>query len=115
MPIYEYRCESCGHELEKLQRMKDDPLRDCPGCGASALRRLVSAAGFRLKGSGWYETDFKQGGKRNLAESSQGSKGSKNGADAGTGGKPGKSGDKPADKPVAGKTAATKDQAKSAE
>lgn len=70
MPIYEYRCDSCGHELEKLQRMSEDPLRDCPSCGESALRRLVSAAAFRLKGGGWYETDFKQDNKRNLVESS---------------------------------------------
>ena len=73
MPIYEYRCEECGHELEKLQRMSDDPLRDCPACGAAQLKRLVSAAGFRLKGSGWYETDFKQDGRRNLADSGDGS------------------------------------------
>lgn len=69
MPIYEYRCDSCGHELEKLQRMSEDPLKDCPSCGESALRRLVSAAAFRLKGGGWYETDFKQDNKRNLVES----------------------------------------------
>ncbi|MEE4173492.1 MAG: zinc ribbon domain-containing protein [Xanthomonadales bacterium] len=67
MPIYEYRCQACGHELEKLQRMSDDPLTDCPACGKAQLKRLVSAAGFRLKGGGWYETDFKQGNKRNLA------------------------------------------------
>ena len=69
MPIYEYQCQSCGHELEKLQRMSEIPLRDCPDCGESELRRLVSAAGFRLKGSGWYETDFKKDGKRNLHDS----------------------------------------------
>jgi putative FmdB family regulatory protein len=67
MPIYEYRCDDCGHELEKLQRISDDPLRDCPSCEQPALRRLVSAAGFRLKGSGWYETDFKKDNRRNLA------------------------------------------------
>lgn len=69
MPIYEYRCDSCGHEMEKLQRMSDDPLRDCPDCGEAELRRLVSAAGFRLKGAGWYETDFKKGDKKNLHDS----------------------------------------------
>ena len=68
MPIYEYQCRDCGHELEKLQRMNDAPLQDCPACEEPGLRRLVSAAGFRLKGGGWYETDFKQGAKRNLAE-----------------------------------------------
>ena len=69
MPIYEYRCESCGEELEKLQRMSDDKLVDCPACGEQALKRLVSAAAFRLKGSGWYETDFKKDNKRNLHDS----------------------------------------------
>ena len=59
MPIYEYECNDCGHQLEALQKVSDDPLKDCPECGKPALRRLVSAAGFRLKGSGWYETDFK--------------------------------------------------------
>jgi len=69
MPIYEYRCNACGHELEKLQRMSDQPLTDCPDCGAAEMQRLVSAAGFRLKGGGWYETDFKKDGKRNLHDS----------------------------------------------
>ena len=69
MPIYEYRCKSCGHQLEKLQRMSDPVLRDCPACNLSDLKRLVSAAGFRLKGSGWYETDFKKGSKKNLHDS----------------------------------------------
>ena len=69
MPIYEYRCDACGHELEKIQRMSDAPLKKCPDCGKQKLRRLVSAAGFRLKGGGWYETDFKKDGKRNLHDS----------------------------------------------
>lgn len=73
MPIYEYRCQSCEHELEKLQRMSDGNLVDCPACKRPALKRLVSAAAFRLKGSGWYETDFKKGDKRNLAESAKSS------------------------------------------
>ena len=68
MPIYEYRCESCGHELEKLQRVSEAPLTDCPACSKADLRRLISPAGFRLKGSGWYETDFKKDGKRNVIE-----------------------------------------------
>jgi putative FmdB family regulatory protein len=59
MPIYEYRCAACGHHLEALQKMTEGPLRKCPDCGKSQLRRLVSAPQFRLKGSGWYETDFK--------------------------------------------------------
>jgi putative FmdB family regulatory protein len=69
MPIYEYRCQSCGHELEKLQRLSDPVLTDCPDCGKAQLKRLISAAGFRLKGAGWYETDFKQSNQRNLADS----------------------------------------------
>jgi len=69
MPIYEYECQSCGHELEKIQRMSDEHLKDCPGCGKPELRRKVSAAGFRLKGGGWYETDFKKNGKKNVADS----------------------------------------------
>lgn len=68
MPIYEYRCQLCGHELEKLQRMNDQPLTDCPACEKSGLKRLISAAGFRLKGAGWYETDFKKDNRRNLAD-----------------------------------------------
>ena len=74
MPIYEYQCQSCGHELEKIQRMSDAPLTDCPECGESALKRLVSAAGFRLKGGGWYETDFKTGSKKNVAQSDKAAK-----------------------------------------
>jgi len=72
MPIYEYQCQACGHELEKIQRISDEPLTDCPECKAPELRRLVSAAGFRLKGGGWYETDFKKDGKRNLHDSAAG-------------------------------------------
>lgn len=68
MPIYEYQCEACGEQMEKLQRMSDDRLVDCPACGKPALKRLVSAAAFRLKGAGWYETDFKKDNKRNLAD-----------------------------------------------
>ena len=70
MPIYEYRCGACGHHLEALQKMSESPLRKCPECGKSQLKRLVSASRFRLKGSGWYETDFKNDKekKRNLVE-----------------------------------------------
>lgn len=68
MPIYEYRCQSCGHELDKLQKMSDPPLIDCPACGKPTLKKLISASGFRLSGSGWYETDFKQGSKRNIVD-----------------------------------------------
>jgi putative FmdB family regulatory protein len=70
MPIYEYRCGACGHHLEALQKMSEAPLRKCPECGKQQLKRLVSAPQFRLKGSGWYETDFKNKNetKRNLVE-----------------------------------------------
>lgn len=70
MPIYEYVCKSFGHELDALQKMTEDPLTDCPDCGESALKRKISAPRFRLKGSGWYETDFKSDAdkKRNLAD-----------------------------------------------
>ncbi|MFM9879994.1 MAG: FmdB family zinc ribbon protein [Burkholderiaceae bacterium] len=61
MPIYAYQCESCGHQLDVLQKMSDAPLLDCPNCHASSLRKQVTAAGFQLKGSGWYVTDFKGG------------------------------------------------------
>jgi len=64
MPIYEYQCEACGHRLEALQKISDEPLSDCPACGHASLQKLVSAAGFRLKGGGWYVTDFKDGGKK---------------------------------------------------
>lgn len=60
MPIYAYRCADCGHELEALQKISDAPLTDCPACGAAALEKQITAAAFRLKGGGWYETDFKK-------------------------------------------------------
>jgi len=63
MPIYEYRCDSCGTRQEVLQKISDAPLTDCPSCGQAALHKLVSAAGFQLKGSGWYATDFRGGSK----------------------------------------------------
>jgi putative FmdB family regulatory protein len=69
MPIYEYRCESCGHELEALQKMSDPLLTDCPECKNSTLKKALTAAGFRLKGGGWYETDFK--GKKKSEEKSK--------------------------------------------
>lgn len=71
MPIYEYECNDCGHKLEAIQKLSDDLLKDCPDCGQESLRKLVSAVGFRLKGSGWYETDFKNGGKQGASDSSK--------------------------------------------
>ena len=67
MPIYEYQCNDCGHVFDALQKMSDPALTDCPDCGKPELRKLLSAPNFRLKGGGWYETDFKDGKKRNLA------------------------------------------------
>ncbi len=68
MPIYEYQCDDCRYYLEVMQKISDQPLKKCPSCGHNALRKLISAPAFRLKGSGWYETDFKseQERKRNL-------------------------------------------------
>ena len=63
MPIYEYRCAACGFQKEYLQKMGAAPLTECPECGKASLRKLVTAAGFHLKGSGWYATDFKHGAK----------------------------------------------------
>ncbi len=63
MPIYEYRCAACGFQKEYLQKMSDALLTDCPECGKASLNKMVTAAGFQLKGSGWYVTDFKQGAK----------------------------------------------------
>jgi putative FmdB family regulatory protein len=88
MPIYEYQCQACEHELEKLQKLNDAPLTDCPECGKSALKKKISAAGFRLKGGGWYETDFKTGKKKNLAGSSD-----SNGSSGSTSNSSSKSGD----------------------
>jgi putative FmdB family regulatory protein len=69
MPFYEYQCAACGHHHEELQKVSDRALRKCPACGRATLKRLVSAPVFRLKGGGWYETDFKHDkeAKRNLA------------------------------------------------
>lgn len=69
MPFYEYVCKACGAEHEILQRISDAPETVCPSCQASALVKQISAAGFRLKGGGWYETDFKSGDKRNVVGS----------------------------------------------
>lgn len=63
MPIYAYRCGQCGHELDALQKLSEPALVDCPKCGKPALAKLVTAAGFQLKGSGWYQTDFRNGSK----------------------------------------------------
>ncbi|MEK9784625.1 MAG: zinc ribbon domain-containing protein [Gammaproteobacteria bacterium] len=72
MPIYEYVCSQCNHHLEALQKLSDDPLVFCPECGEATLRKQVSAAAFRLKGTGWYETDFKNSGKDKKGEGASG-------------------------------------------
>ena len=87
MPFYEYQCSACGHRLEALQKISDDPLVDCPNCGAQGLKKLISAAAFRLKGTGWYETDFKNNGKKEEKSSDKAGK-----ADGGDSGKKADSG-----------------------
>ena len=72
MPIYEYECKACGHRQEAIQKMSDAPLVECPECHKPELKKLISAAGFRLKGGGWYETDFKGGSKKNVAKADSG-------------------------------------------
>ena len=72
MPFYEYQCAKCGHEEEVLQKVSDKPLKKCPACGKLTMKKKVSAAAFRLKGGGWYETDFKSGNKKNVAGDSKG-------------------------------------------
>ncbi len=69
MPIYEYQCEKCTEVTEAIQKFSDDPLKTCPVCGEEGLNKLLSAPSFRLKGEGWYETDFKGSKKKNLASS----------------------------------------------
>ena len=103
MPIYEYQCRECGHRLEKLQKMSDAPLIQCPACGAQSLTKLVSAAGFRLKGGGWYETDFKKEGRRNLAGDG-GSEKSSDGGSADAGGKKDKDSGKKDSAPSSGQS-----------
>ena len=70
MPINEYRCPSCGFQKEHLQKMSDEPLSTCPSCGATGYAKLLSAAGFQLKGTGWYATDFKGGSTASSTDSS---------------------------------------------
>ena len=96
MPIYEYRCEACGYQKEFLQRLSDAPLADCPECGKRAFSKLVSAAGFQLKGTGWYATDFKNSGAKPAS-------------------KPAAKQDKPADSPKPAEGSKSAESAKPAE
>jgi len=68
MPIYEYQCDACGEKLDKLQKMNDEPLKTCPKCYKEKLKKVISTSGFRLKGTGWYETDFKNSNKSKTSE-----------------------------------------------
>jgi len=77
MPIYEYQCTACGFQKEMLQKISDEPLKICPECGQETMQKMVSAAAFRLKGGGWYETDFKKDKQKNVADASSGSSDSK--------------------------------------
>jgi putative FmdB family regulatory protein len=110
MPIYEYKCSACGHELESLQKFVDAPLVTCPACGKDALTKLVSAAGFQLKGSGWYQTDFKGSGGKPAAKAEK-SKTETGSADAGKA----DAGKAEGGKADGGKSTAPADSAKSSE
>lgn len=81
MPIYEYKCNACGHQLEAIQKFSDDPLVECPECGKPRLQKLISSSAFQLKGSGWYVTDFRDKGKKTNGTKPQDSGGAKAPAD----------------------------------
>jgi len=89
MPIYEYQCTACGFQKEMLQKISDEPLKTCPECGKDTMQKMVTAAAFRLKGGGWYETDFKKDKQKNVVDTGSADKaGTKTAADkktAGTG------------------------------
>jgi len=104
MPIYEYKCSACSHELESLQKFSDAPLVTCPACGKDKLTKLLSAAGFQLKGSGWYQTDFRSSGAKPAAKSAAGKDAA--GAESGAAG---------ADKGGAGKDTSSSDSTKPTE
>ncbi|HLF30896.1 MAG: hypothetical protein A3I78_05055 [Gammaproteobacteria bacterium RIFCSPLOWO2_02_FULL_56_15] len=108
MPIYEYQCGQCNHKLEAIHKFSDTPMTECPECGESSLRKLVSAASFRLKGTGWYATDFKdqQAKKGNGAAKSESAEG-KDGAVAAS------PGEKDSKEAAAGKSAAASTDSKS--
>lgn len=79
MPIYEYRCQACGFEKEFLQKLSDAPISECPACGKATMSKLVSAAGFQLKGTGWYATDFRNNGKPAKTDAGSGASEAKSG------------------------------------
>lgn len=86
MPIYEYVCNECGHQFDALQKISDEPLKACPTCDKDALRKKISAPGFRLGGSGWYETDFKSKNQKNLSKGDSVDSGSSSKSDKADGG-----------------------------
>ncbi|MBL8470626.1 MAG: zinc ribbon domain-containing protein [Rhodocyclaceae bacterium] len=88
MPIYEYRCSDCGHQKDVLQKVSAAPLTTCPACGKETFAKLISAAGFQLKGSGWYATDFKSTGSGTASAKAADSKESKDSKDGGSTDKP---------------------------
>lgn len=103
MPIYGYVCQGCEHTLDALQKIADDPLTDCPECGEAALKRQLSAPRFRLKGAGWYETDFKTDNQRNLAGDKEAAAGDGKGKGEGDSKGDGKGGGDKADAKTDGK------------
>ncbi|MBU6210719.1 MAG: zinc ribbon domain-containing protein [Gammaproteobacteria bacterium] len=111
MPFYEYQCSACGEQTEVMQKISDKPLRKCPECGKNSLVKLISAPVFRLKGSGWYETDFKSDNdkKRNLAGDP--SAGDTSSTEKSTEKSPDASTEKPADKPTDKSTDKSTDKA----
>jgi putative FmdB family regulatory protein len=118
MPIYEYLCSDCGHKLDALQKLSDEPLVHCPHCAAPSLKRQMSAPSFRLKGGGWYETDFKNDKRRNIAESESKGDGKAEGKTEKADAKADKPDSKPADGKSEGKSEAkgeSKSEAKSAD
>ncbi|MDP3136772.1 MAG: zinc ribbon domain-containing protein [Burkholderiaceae bacterium] len=118
MPIYAYKCESCGHSKDVLQKISDAPLTQCPACGAPAFKKQLTAAGFQLKGSGWYVTDFRGGSATSAPAVSEGKDAAKTESKADAAGAPA-SGSKPAEtrssesKPAESKPAAAKTDAAS--
>lgn len=119
MPIYPYVCSSCGHEFDLLQKVSDDPLRQCPDCGEDSLRKKLTAAAFHLKGTGWYETDFKnKGAAKDKEEKGDQKAGHKEGGkDAAKGSTEGKKDDATASdkKPTAKTTNASSSQSNKSE
>jgi putative FmdB family regulatory protein len=84
MPIYEYRCSACGHQQEYLQKINDPPYTVCPNCSREEFNKMVTAAGFQLKGTGWYATDFKNGSKRKAKEEAKSAGAPKEDSDSST-------------------------------